>query len=303
MNEYEGITLRSPCSCGLCHFQWFRNGWICPGVSRSSNEVGHDVDPWALSWMDSDPGDSEISDSWSSTSNVGYRFGYHDYHGNGGTPQESWVTFILVWSRWWSRSMGCERSRSMECTNTWKVLRLGSMERSRSMDTPSRSMGKWWSEWSLAKRSGYMARCLEFLGCLAQEMVHQLGSWVIFLLREFLFHLLKNHKISCHAAPLGTGTSSLPGTNLAPWLKHRIHPQSLQNQDENQGIQQSPLLFCKSCKQFVTFRRLKSQIQMLTNSEVTEVLLKDPDPESNPCHCMLGRWFQSANSATNQTWS
>lgn len=89
MNEYEGITLRSPCSCGLCHFQWFRNGWICPGVSRSSNEVGHDVDvdPWALGWIDSDPGDSEISDSWSSTSNVGYRFGYHDYHGNGGTPR------------------------------------------------------------------------------------------------------------------------------------------------------------------------------------------------------------------------
>ncbi len=31
MNLNEGISLaHGRCSCGLCHPQWFRNGWVCP---------------------------------------------------------------------------------------------------------------------------------------------------------------------------------------------------------------------------------------------------------------------------------
>ena len=288
MNEYEG-TLRSPCSCGLCHFQWFRNGWICPGVSRSSNEVGHDVDPWALGWIDSDPGDSEISDSWSSTSNVGYRFGHHDYHG--GTP----------------RNRGSHSSWYEAADDPWGVT-----EDPWNVPTPGRSSD--WDPWNVQDPwtspdpwANDGPNTWQRGRDTWQDAWNSWDAWLrkwftnsevdLFLLREFPFHLRKNHKISCHAAPLGTGTSSLSGTNLAPWLKHGFSPKSPKpkRRSRNSTISFAILQIMQAT---LTFRRLKSQI-----SEVTEVLLTDPDPESNPCHCMLGRWFQSANSATNQTWS
>ncbi len=89
------LRLGRSCSCGRCHFQWFRNGWICPGPVR---EV---TNPWELAWIDSDP-DSEISESpvsRTSTSNnnrFGYHpTGYHDYHaspnGSWYQPDDPWV--------------------------------------------------------------------------------------------------------------------------------------------------------------------------------------------------------------------